>query len=105
MTDLTPIPRRFLFWVILVSCEEVRTTKWFMISHSPTDNEITLTLALSHQNGRGNFSIQGATQCEPSPACGRGKGEGLVLVEHRIFQGGHEEHEGTEMFPQRAERI
>jgi len=29
-----------------------------MRSRSPTDNEIALTLTLSHRNGRGNFSIK-----------------------------------------------
>jgi hypothetical protein len=62
-----------------------------MTLRSPTDNETALTLALSHQNGRGNFMIQGALRCEPSPACGRGKGEGLVPAQRRIFKGGHEE--------------
>jgi hypothetical protein len=48
------------------------------------EKEIALTLALSHQNGRGDFSIQGASDMNPSPACGRGKGEGLVAVQHGI---------------------
>jgi hypothetical protein len=41
-----------------------------MILRSPTDNEIALTLTLSHQNGRGNFSIQGAPNVNPRPLAG-----------------------------------
>jgi hypothetical protein len=59
-----------------------------MILCSPTKNEIALTLALSpfdnaqgrRWNGRGDFSIPQSTRYRslflPSPACGRGKGEG-----------------------------
>jgi hypothetical protein len=36
----------------------------------PADNEIALTVALSHQNGRGNFSIQSAPDVNPRPLAG-----------------------------------
>ena len=60
-----------------------------MILRSLTENEIALTLALSHQNGRGNFSLQGAPDMNPRPLVG----EGLVPAQHRIFKGGYEERE------------
>ena len=42
-----------------------------------TEGKTALTLTRSHQNGRGDFSLQGAGDLSlPSPACGRGKGEG-----------------------------
>ena len=44
--------------------------------HSPTEDKITLTLTLSHPNGRGNSSYP-IYPILPSPAfCGRGPGEG-----------------------------
>ena len=43
-----------------------------MSLRSPTENEIALTLALSHQNGRGNFSLQGAPDVNPRPLAGEG---------------------------------
>jgi hypothetical protein len=51
-----------------------------MILRTPTSNEIALTLALSHRNGRGDRAVLSAPRMHcsflPSPACGRGKGEG-----------------------------
>jgi len=48
-----------------------------MTLRSPTEKETAPTPTLSHQNGRGYFSLQGAGYLSlPSPACGRGKGEG-----------------------------
>jgi hypothetical protein len=49
------------------------TTECFMSLRSRTDNEIALTLALSHQNGRGNFLIQGAPNVNPRPLAGEGR--------------------------------
>ena len=44
-----------------------------MILRSPTDKEIALTLALSHQNGRGNSSIQEAPNMNPRSLAGEGR--------------------------------
>src|SRR5919109_2778299 len=57
----------------------------------PPENEIALTLTLSHRNGRGNFFDVKKTKCTsllflPSPACGRGKGEGSVRRETPYFR-------------------
>src|SRR5205823_6352327 len=40
------------------------------------------------------FFAPRGTRCEPSPACGRGRGEGLVPAQHRIFEGGTTDNEG-----------
>ena len=61
-----------------------------MSLRSPADDQTALTLTLSHRNGRGNFSTK-STKCSPllflpSPACGRGKGEG-PCARTRIVEG------------------
>ena len=52
------------------------TAKCFMTLRSPAGDEIALTPALSHQNGRGSFSILRATDVvafsHPRPLAGEG---------------------------------
>jgi hypothetical protein len=54
--------------------------KCFMSLRSPTNNEIALTPTLSHQNGRGNFSIQRAPNAFLFLTLARFAGEGRVRV-------------------------
>jgi hypothetical protein len=62
-----------------------------MILRSPAESEIALTPALPSEWGREFFELKNA-QCEPSPACGRGKGEGLVPTLRCIFEGVYAEY-------------
>jgi hypothetical protein len=54
---------------------DMNSTKCFMALRPPVGCESALTLALSHRNGRGNFSIKEFYSYH-RPLCGRGKGEG-----------------------------
>ena len=44
-----------------------------MSLRSPTSNEIALTVALSHRNGRGDFLIQDVPDVNPRPLAGEGR--------------------------------
>src|ERR1044072_2875251 len=65
---------------------EVRSLVFTMSLRSPADNEMPLTLALSHRNGRGDSSAQ----LSPDPARVAGRGEGLVARPSSYFEEAHE---------------
>ena len=55
------------------------TTKRFMSLPAQTRYKIAFTLALSHQNGRGNFSIRRSADVNPHPLTGEGRVRVLCL--------------------------
>ena len=62
-----------------------------MSLRSPTSNEIALTLALSHRNGRGDFLIQDVPDVNPRPLAGEGRVR--VLCPLSVFSKEREGHE------------